>query len=80
MCRLCTSTHTVITRSQILAVRADASHTGRWPDSTMVDACNVCLWELDGNGMLRGFYSHAGDRVRAAVDARLRTGELFPHA
>jgi hypothetical protein len=46
----------------------------------MVDACNVCLWELDGNGMLRGFYSHAGDRVRAAVDARLRTGELFPHA
>ncbi len=80
MCRLCAPTHIVVTRCQILAVRADAEHTGRWPDPTMVDACNVCLWDLDGSGMLPRFYCHSGDRVRAAVIARIDSGELYPHA
>jgi len=80
MCRFCTPTHTVVTRAQILAVRADASHSGRWPDATMYDACNVCLWELDGAGELRHCYLRSAERVRAAIDARIRAGELFPHA
>jgi hypothetical protein len=70
-----------ITRAEILTIRSDALSTGRWPDQSMVDCCNVCLWDLDGSGLLiAGHYSANADRVRAAIDARLRTGEMYAHA
>ncbi len=70
-----------ITRALILAIRTDAHHTGRWPDQTMTDACNACLWELDGNGELHPqFYSRSAERVRAAIEGRIGAGELFAHA
>lgn len=53
---------------------------GRWPDATMVDACNACLWNLDARGELHEHYTRSAERVRDAVVARTRSGEMYPHA
>ena len=63
----------VVTRDQIVAVRDTARG-----DQSLVDACNVALWDVDVTGVLDGCHTASGDRVRSVIIARIDAGELAP--
>jgi hypothetical protein len=64
----------VCSRAEIEAVRDTTS------DQTLVDACNVALWSVDATGILSGCYTESTDRVRAAIVARIDSGEMVSGA
>ena len=57
----------VLTRAQLLALRESCAGTAT--DTALWHACNSALWHVDRNGELRGYYTDAGDHVRAAATA-----------